>query len=164
MITQVKVPRISANVNEVTITEWFKKEGDTIKEGESLVEMTTEKAAFDFESPCSGVVRRVVAQEKSVIPTGYIVALIGGPADVVPDVTEANEEVLQKYRSAARVKKKVKREPGRKKPSSTVKATPAARRYAREQEIDLAGVAKTCDGDTVVTRDMVEEYARTQGG
>ena len=159
MITEVKVPRISANVNEVTITGWFKEECDLIQQGESLVEMTTEKASFEFESPCTGVVRKIVAQEKSVIPTGYIVALIGELTDSVPDVTEANNALLQKHRGAARVKKKEPRAPRLNKSTSNVKATPAARRHAGEQGIDLAEVAKGTVAE-VVTRDMVEDYVR----
>ena len=67
MITKVVVPKLSANVQEVTITGWFRKEGDRIRKGDPLVEMTTDKACFEIESARSGVVRRILASEKSTL-------------------------------------------------------------------------------------------------
>jgi len=52
--------------------------------------MTTDKACFDIEAPRAGVVRRILADAKSTLPVGYIIALIGDPDDPLPDVSAAN--------------------------------------------------------------------------
>lgn len=158
MIRKIVIPTLSTNVEEASITEWLKKEGDPVLKGEPIAELTTDKAAFEFESPCSGVLRKILARKKSTIPVGYVMALIGGPADPLPDVTEANRKLLDQHRQAA----------GRKKPGSgqsalaasgkaMVRATPAARRLARERRLDLAAVQRSAKAD-VVTEEMVRDY------
>lgn len=166
MIRSVRVPKLSANVTEVTITAWFCKEGDSIRKGAPLVEMTTEKASFEVEAPVTGVVRRVLANVKSVVPTGYVVAQVGSASDPLPDVVAANERVLARHGAAAG---KVTRRGGGKARStpraakSVVRATPAARRLAREQGFDLAAVAAGLSGSGPVTRADVEAYSTMPG-
>ena len=155
MITKVLVPKISANIEEETITAWFKKEGDTVKKGERLLEITTDKASVEFESPRSGCVRKILAKEKSVLPVGYVVALIGGVDDPLPDVSRKNIALMEKHRGRISRKGKTARKPARKKRSS-VRATPAARRLAKELGMDLNKLKKKLKAD-VVTRTMVEE-------
>lgn len=155
MITKVAVPKISANVEEETITAWFKKEGETVNKGERLLEITTDKACVEVESPRSGSIRKILAREKSVLPVGYIVALIGNPSDPLPDVSRKNIALMEKHRSRiSRKGKTSRRAPARTR--SSVRATPAARRLAKDLGIDLAKLARKLKTD-VVTRTMIEE-------
>jgi pyruvate/2-oxoglutarate dehydrogenase complex dihydrolipoamide acyltransferase (E2) component len=158
MIARVKVPKLNENSDEATVTAWFRKEGERVRKGDALVEMTTDKAAFEVESPRTGVVRRILAAEKSVLPTGYVVALVGLEADELPDVSACNAKLLAKRRA-----------PGRPPPSGQVaaakgagavnlRATPAARRLAREKGIDLAGVWRKAGVD-VITEDTLRRFA-----
>jgi pyruvate/2-oxoglutarate dehydrogenase complex dihydrolipoamide acyltransferase (E2) component len=158
VIRKVTIPKFSTNVEEVTVTGWLKKEGETVLKGTPLVELTTDKAAFEFESPCSGTLRRILAEKKSTIPVGYILALVGGKADALPDVTEINRHLLEKHRQAAGKRKPT---PTREEPSTgdkaIVRATPAARRLAREHRADLAAVQLQIKAE-VVTEEMVKNY------
>ncbi len=160
MITKVKVPKLSENVEEVTITGWFRKEGQSIQKGEPLVEMTTDKASFELESPRSGIVRKIIAKEKSVLPTGYVVALVGDASAPLPDVAPANARLLEKHLRAAPSRRKTKtnnREPITDNHSpSPIRATPAARRLAREKGIDLARLKQKTQAE-VITEEIVKQ-------
>lgn len=161
MIRKVKVPRISANVTDATITAWYKKEGETVAKGEPLLELTTEKTAFELESPCKGVLREQVAKTKSVLPTGYVLALVGGAADPLPDVGPANSKLIEKHRKAVAPRSKPKVGAKQAKIKERVRATPAARRVARENGIELADV-KATTGSEVVSEELVMKYLESK--
>jgi pyruvate/2-oxoglutarate dehydrogenase complex dihydrolipoamide acyltransferase (E2) component len=163
MPAKVKVPKLTENTDEVTLTAWFKKEGDAIRKGDPLVEMTTDKAVFEVESPCSGVVRKILAKVKSVLPTGYVVALVGSAAEPLPDVSAANARLLEKRSDAAPAAKPIAppvapaSAPAAPDPAaSAVRATPAARRLAREKGIDLAKLRNDIKVE-VITEEMVRQ-------
>lgn len=99
-MTRVKIPVVDANVDAVTITQWLKTEGDTVRKGEPLVELTTEKACFELESPAAGVVRRILVPRQSVVPVGYVIALVGRPEDPLPDVSAHNARLMVRLRNA----------------------------------------------------------------
>jgi len=155
MIRKIVIPTLSTNVEEATITAWLKKEGDTVRKTEPIVELTTDKAAFELESPCSGVLRRILAGKKSTVPVGYVIALIGGQDDALPDVAEANQRLLNKHRQAAKARPAPARRAAG--PRAVVRATPAARRLAKECRADLAAVQTEVNAE-IVTEEMVRTY------
>ena len=159
MVTQVTLPQVSANVGEETLTAWLRKEGDRVTQGAPLLEVTTDKACVEVDAPSSGLLRAVLAAEKSMLPVGYIVALISdGAEEPLPDVAHANEAIvaaLSGTRKGTRHRKRTRRERSER---SGVRATPAARRLARELGVDLAGV-KPGDGVEVITGERVRQAA-----
>ena len=165
MACKVKVPKLTENADEVSVTGWFKKEGERVAKGEPLVEMTTDKAVFEVEAPAGGLLRKILASEKSVLPTGYVVALIGEAEEELPDVTAANARLLEN-RPARKKKAQPSPAPAASAPAPSaspsdpgvVRATPAARRLAKEKGIDLARV-KAANGAEVVTEEMVRRFA-----
>ena len=163
MIRKIKVPKISANITDATLTAWYKNEGDSVLKGEALLELTTEKTAFELESPCKGVLRRQVASRKSVLPPGYVLALVGAPSEALPDVDTANSKLLAKHR-ASTPSSSPKAKQGRVAPSKArVRATPAARRIAKERSIDLAD-AQAATGAKVITEDVLITFLETTKG
>lgn len=160
MVRKIKVPKISANVTDATLTAWYKKEGESIKKGEPLLELTTEKAAFEIESPCNGILRKIFAAEKSVLPEGYVLALLGGEADLLPDVESFNSRLMSEYRESLRGGESQSGTFSRKQ-EKRVRATPSARRAAREKGIDLEAVAGYANVE-IITEDIVLEYLKTR--
>ena len=160
MITKIRIPQLSANVEEGVITQWLKSEGDTVRRGEPLVEITTEKAAFELESPRGGALRKILATEKSALPVGYIIALIGKSDDPLPDVEEANEQVMAKRRTALKGEGQ-RQHKTTEIPRIRVRATPAARRLAREHNIDLAQVQRQARV-TVLTEEIVRRHVNLE--
>lgn len=165
MIRKVKIPKLSTNVEEVTITAWHCAEGAMVKRGDPLVELTTSKASFDLESPCRGMVRKILARPKSSLPTGYIIALIGSPSDAVPDVTAFNRKILERHRLSNASPRKISASAPSKAATSfspsegAIRATPAARRLAREKNVNLATIKKSTSAE-ILTEEIVAEYIR----
>lgn len=159
MITKFRAPKLSANVEEATVTAWFKQEGDLVEEGEALIELTTDKTAFEVESPCSGTLRKTAATIKSIVPVGYILALIGDAGDALPEIDEENSACMAAHREASGTTRRRRGKRGaRKEGRKLVRATPAARRAARELGVELAAVQEAT-GAEVVDEEMVRAHA-----
>ena len=160
-MTKICFPKFDANVLEGQVGTWLKEEGDSVELEEPLVELITDKATFDLPAEGAGVLRKILAAEKSVVPVNYVIALVGAPDEDLPDVTEENRQVVEKHREETAALKAAKAveassderaAPGKKK----VRAKPAARRVAREAGIDLADVVPS-DGK-IVTEDDVRAH------
>ena len=81
MATKVLVPRLGEGVEEVTITKWLKKEGDSVKELEPLLEVNTDKVDTEIPAPASGVVLKIEMQEGQPAKVGQLLALIGASGE-----------------------------------------------------------------------------------
>jgi pyruvate dehydrogenase E2 component (dihydrolipoamide acetyltransferase) len=75
-MSEVKLPELGEDINEATISYWLYQEGDEVKEGEDLVEMTTDKATFNVPSPVSGTLKEISAEEGETIKVGEKLASI----------------------------------------------------------------------------------------
>jgi pyruvate dehydrogenase E2 component (dihydrolipoamide acetyltransferase) len=157
VIARVRLPKVSANVDEETVTAWLKQEGDPVARGEPLLEVTTDKVCIEVESPRDGVLRKILAEEKSVLPVGYVIALIGDESDSLPDVAAENSMLLEKSRQLAGRRATSGRRGGVRGRRKRVRATPAARRMAREQGLDLAKLAAEISPG-VITRSVLKGY------
>ena len=83
MATKVLVPRLGEGVDEVTITKWLKKEGDSVKELEPLLEVNTDKVDTEIPAPASGVILKIEMQEGQPAKVGQLLALIGAAGEAV---------------------------------------------------------------------------------
>ena len=72
----VKLPDLGEGIEEANVSFWYKKVGDTVKEGEDLVELTTEKTSFNLPSPTSGTVKRISAGEGDKTKVGQVLAVV----------------------------------------------------------------------------------------
>lgn len=75
-MTNVMLPPLGEGVNKATVTFWFCKAGDTVKEKDDLVELTTDKAAFNLPCPVSGVLTQIIKEEGSTVLVGETLAVI----------------------------------------------------------------------------------------
>ena len=166
MATEIKLPRLGQGMESGTIVKWLKSEGEKVEKGEPLYELDTDKVTQEVEADASGVLLKIAVAEGEV-PVGKTIAVIGEQGETVQLSEEAQEEG-----SPARAREQ-ERERGRaasteqvteiKQPSTTngrVKASPLARRIARERGIDLSNVAGTGPDGRVVAED-VERAAAT---
>ena len=83
MATKVLVPRLGEGVDEVTITKWLKKEGDSVKELEPLLEVNTDKVDTEIPAPASGVLLKIEMQEGQPAKVGQLLAVIGAVGEKV---------------------------------------------------------------------------------
>jgi pyruvate dehydrogenase E2 component (dihydrolipoamide acetyltransferase) len=75
-MTDVKLPSLAEGVEKATVTYCHKAAGDSVKEGEDLIEMVTDKATFNMPSPSSGVLKEILVTEGDEVMVGQIVARI----------------------------------------------------------------------------------------
>src|SRR5512138_97871 len=83
MATKVLVPLLGAGVEEVTVTKWLKKEGDSVNELEPLLEVNTDKVDTEIPAPASGTVLKILAEEGVPAKVGAILAFIGKPGESI---------------------------------------------------------------------------------
>jgi pyruvate dehydrogenase E2 component (dihydrolipoamide acetyltransferase) len=137
MVTKVKIPKLTENDEEQVVTAWLKKEGDPVQKGDPLVELSTSKAAFELEAPRSGLLRAILADVKSSLPVGYVIALIGDAGEALPEVSAANRRLMGTQARSVQSAPAATPTSGSA-GTGPLRATPAARRVARERGIDLA--------------------------
>jgi len=83
MATKVLVPLLGEGVEEVTVTKWLKKEGDSVTELEPLLEVNTDKVDTEIPAPASGTVLKILAEEGVPAKVGAVLAFIGKPGETV---------------------------------------------------------------------------------
>jgi len=76
MKTQIIMPRCGVDMEEGTLIQWYKQEGELIKKGEPFFSIETDKAVQDMESDCDGYLRRVIVHEGETVLVGTTVAII----------------------------------------------------------------------------------------
>ena len=167
-MTRITVPFLDANIVDVTVVKWRKAIGDAIAAGEVAVEISTDKAAFEIESPAAGTLLAVFAPEKSIVPIKFVRGLIGVAGEDDPAATSDNAALMAAYRAsmaapATAPKAAIANTPAT--PSATspaaaspaLRATPKARRYAQSKGIDLAEVARAT-GASMITETIIMQY------
>ena len=85
IVTTVIVPKSGGVTStKANVVRWLKHEGDVVKSGEPLVELETEKIAYELESPAEGVLLKIVAQESPEVPVGEALCHIGQQGESIP--------------------------------------------------------------------------------
>lgn len=167
MATEIKLPRLGQGMESGTIVKWLKSEGDPVEKGEPLYELDTDKVTQEVEADASGVLLKIAIQEGEV-EVGKTIAVIGESGEEIaePEAVQAQEEgspgalredERQRGREAraSDVTAAPSPEPvSAQADGARVKASPLARRIARERGIDLRSVAGTGPEGRVVAEDV----------
>jgi 2-oxoglutarate dehydrogenase E2 component (dihydrolipoamide succinyltransferase) len=161
----IRVPSLAENVNEATVARWLVAEGDRIEPGAPVAELLTEKAEFTLEAEgVEGTLSHILAPEKSVLPVGSVLCLLdGGEADV-RGAEEENRLLRHRYLDAPTIEmhsplhpEKTQKVP-RAQARPGVRATPAARRLAKEHGVELERIVTELQIDGAVKEEDVREY------
>ncbi|MGQ9459858.1 MAG: dihydrolipoamide acetyltransferase family protein [Candidatus Bathyarchaeaceae archaeon] len=150
MATKILMPRLSLTMKEGTVVQWFKKEGDMVEKGEPLVEVLSEKATYDVEAPASGVLRKILAEEGTDVPVGETLGVITAPDEELPEIeVAAAPPAVEAEEAVAVPERKVEERIERR-----VIATPAAKRLAREYDINLTQIRGSGPDGRIVEEDV----------
>jgi pyruvate dehydrogenase E2 component (dihydrolipoamide acetyltransferase) len=156
MASEVKLPRLGQGMESGTIVKWLKAEGDRVEKGEPLYELDTDKVTQEVEAEASGVLLKIAVEEGEV-EVGRTIAYIGEAGEAVVEVSAPapKEEAKQEEKPAKEPKPEpMKKEPGAASTDGRVKASPLARRIARERGIDLAALTGTGPEGRIVAEDV----------
>ena len=146
MALAVILPKLDEAMRTGRIIKWMKKEGDRVEKGEVLFELETEKVIFEIEAGQSGILSNVTAKAGDVVPVGATVAFILQPGETAPEVPE----LVGKAQGAVQVEvPKVTKE-------VEVKASPVAKKIAKEHNIDLSTVKGTGPGGRITREDVLQ--------
>jgi pyruvate dehydrogenase E2 component (dihydrolipoamide acetyltransferase) len=168
--SEVKLPRLGQGMEAGTITKWLKSEGDTVEKGEPLFEIDTDKVTQEVESDYAGVLLKITLPEGEA-PVGQTIAYIGKEGEAVEDagMPQSAEKPAEAHA------RDPEREEGREAsaqeaaeaPSQTsqaqassasnggrIKASPLARRIARERGIELSSLRGTGPDGRIVADDV----------
>ena len=146
MAFEIIMPKLGVDMQEGEIIEWKKQEGDVVNEGDILLEIMSDKTNMELEAEDSGVLLKITRQAGETVPVTEVIGYIGAEGEVVADnaasapATEATpqvEEVATVEAPVVAAQAPVVHEGGK------VRATPKARKVARELGIDLAQVPGT---------------------
>jgi pyruvate dehydrogenase E2 component (dihydrolipoamide acetyltransferase) len=155
MVTEVILPKLGQTMEEGTVVEWLKQEGEPVQRGEVLFMVETDKATLEVEASARGFLRKILVPVGETVSVLTVVALITKTLDEdisayepqlrVPDSEFQVDEAAQ---PAALEPETLKPETGR------IIASPRARRLAREKGVDLAQVTGSGPDGRIVERDV----------
>lgn len=154
MITRVEIPKLTLTMEDATLVKWLKQEGEPVEKDELLFEVETDKAVVEVPSPIGGLVKKILVHGGTVA-VGTVVALIGEAADRIPDATEDSGSKSFEGKGAASQETPL---PPRYETQTSVRATPAARRRARELGVNLENLVGS-GPEGRVTQEDVERVA-----
>ncbi|WP_455459667.1 dihydrolipoamide acetyltransferase [Streptococcus salivarius] len=146
MAFEIIMPKLGVDMQEGEIIEWKKQEGDVVNEGDILLEIMSDKTNMELEAEDSGVLLKITRQAGETVPVTEVIGYIGAEGEVVADnVASAPaaepapkvEEVATVEAPVVATQAPVVHEGGK------VRATPKARKVARELGIDLTQVPGT---------------------
>ncbi len=151
------MPRLSLTMKEGTVIQWYKREGETVTKGEPIVEVLSEKVTYDVEAPASGIIRKILVPDGMDAPVNAVLAIITAPEEEFSEgelLTEITP--LPASEQAVRMEKPEKVE-------KRVRASPAAKRLAREYGIDLLQVVGTGPEGRIVEADVQRFIEQVSG-
>ena len=158
MASEVKLPRLGQGMESGTIVKWLKSEGEAVEKGEPLYELDTDKVTQEVEAEASGVLLRIAVPEGEV-EVGHTIGFIGDRGEDVPDAPVSDTETVSDTVKEERPHKR--EEPPQTSSNGRVKASPLARRLARERGLDLAGIHGTGPEGRIVAEDVERAEAGT---
>ena len=144
MAVEIFLPKMSDHMETGLVLRWFCKEGDVVELGQPLLEIETDKATGELDAPASGILKGVRVAEGATVAVGATLALIVQPGETISELkqpllgrTESTEKQLAQ---------------------AEVKATPLARRVAKDLKVDLARV-KGSGPNGIIRDEDVSNYA-----
>ena len=162
MAETINMPKLGFDMAEGTLVRWVKQVGDNINKGDVLAEIETDKATVEVESSASGVVLQLIVDQGTIVPVNAPIAVVGAEGEKVeaktvdnrpktvstphaqPVVVPISTSIPASQAEAATVHCQ----------SSVVKASPLAKKIARDNKVDLAGLQGTGPGGRVVRKDV----------
>ena len=149
-LSQVIMPKTGAEMEEGKIVSWKKQPGDPIKTGELLLEIETDKATMEVESPATGVLLRSLFAEDDKVPATHLIAVIGGGSESAEEIDRFIKSITQPGSASEAPAAPTASAPAAAvapqavtKAGDRVKASPLARRLAEEKGIELAAIQGT---------------------
>ena len=152
MVTEIIMPKMGQTMEKGKIIKWLKKDGEKVERGEPLLEIETDKTTIEVEARDSGIVK-TLAQEGEEVPIATTIGYILKEGESIPEKISKPELTVEAPKEVT--VEKPKRE------AEKVKASPLARRIAKEKGIDLTQVRGTGPGGRITKEDVLAYLERS---
>lgn len=157
------MPKLGMTMTSGKITKWLKKEGDKVEQGEPLLEIETDKVTMEEEATYSGVLLKILAKEGETVPVNQPIAIIGQQGENVDDLLKQSniieeQKEPQQNEPIEETKKPISQGEQTSIPTKP-RATPVARKIAKEYDIDLTQIKGSGPSGRIQRKD-VEEYLK----
>ncbi len=169
----INMPRLSDTMEEGTVAQWLKQEGDEVEEGDILAEIETDKATMEFESFYSGTLLYIGVKEGETSPVEELLAIIGPEGTDVSAIVEKTKNGESPKKSSSKEDKEDEENSAEKDSQQETEvqhtndaggrifASPLAKKMAQEKNIDLTNVKGSGENGRIVKKD-IENYQPSQ--
>ena len=167
MAVELRMLQMDQTMTKGKIGKWLVKEGDTVTEGQPLLEIETDKVVHEQESPADGIIAQILPEEGSDVPVNALLAIIAAPGEEVErvevDTTPEPQESDESEQATTTPSVPTKTQPKRTTPATErIKASPAAKQLAEKLAIDLTQVKASGPGGRILESD-IHRYIETRG-
>ncbi len=146
-LIDIVTPTGGESVTEGTILEWSVKVGDSVKQGDTVVEISTDKVDMELPAPAAGTIAEILAAEGETVSVGQVIARMSGTQALAPQTNGAPKT------GASRPE--VEPGAGAADGATSASASPVARRVAAQQGVDLASLSGTARGGRITKADVL---------
>lgn len=163
MAHEILMPKLSSTMDVGTITVWLKEEGDRVEVGEAIFEVMTDKIAIEVEAYEEGILLKKYIGNDGSAPVNSVIGYIGEAGEEVPATMpglETSEEVIEEVVEVKEIATKVEESSVK---TDKVRATPAARRLARLNNVDLYDVKGSGPRNRVQAQDILSYQPAVTG-
>ncbi len=164
MAETISMPKLGFDMAEGLLVRWVKQVGENINKGDVLAEIETDKATVEVESSASGVVLQLIAEQGTMVPVNAPIAVVGAAGEVISNQSSVSSKKVVDEKPAAPTQPTSAPVQQASAPLETgpVKASPLAKKVARDNNVNLASVQGTGPGGRVVRKDVEASITSNQ--
>jgi pyruvate dehydrogenase E2 component (dihydrolipoamide acetyltransferase) len=157
MAVEIRMPQLGLTMEEGTIDQWLKQEGDEVKVGDPIAQIQTDKLTSELESDVDGVLLKIVAQEGEDIPVKGLLAYIGKPGESVGIVDEVAAAVEELAPIEVEVKVEENAETLPVETGGRIKISPLAKKTAKKLGVDYTSLKGSGPGGRIIQQDILKK-------
>jgi len=165
MAETISMPKLGFDMAEGLLVRWVRQVGENINKGDVLAEIETDKATVEVESSASGVVLQLIVEQGTMVPVNAPIAVVGKVGEVISNQSSVSSDQSSVISDQSKVESRksevalnVERSTFNVQPASleigSVKASPLAKKIARDNNVNLASIQGTGPGGRVVRKDV----------
>ena len=156
MAETISMPKLGFDMAEGLLVRWVKQIGENINKGDVLAEIETDKATVEVESSASGVVLQLIVDQGTMVPVNAPIAIIGSAGEVISGQSSVNSKKVADEKPATRSTPIIDsvQQISVSLDVDSVKASPLAKKIARDQKVDLSHIQGTGPGGRIVRKDI----------
>jgi pyruvate dehydrogenase E2 component (dihydrolipoamide acetyltransferase) len=161
MASKIIMPQGGQDIKEGSIVGWLKKEGESVKQGEVICEVETEKAVFEVQAPADGILVKILAQDGDKVPIFSVIGIIAEPgekADIERILAEEKKE--DRGIDVSKIRQRLGKSGEEK--ADRVRASGRAKRLAEERGIDLSMIEGTGPQGRITEKDVLDYLERDE--